>query len=854
MNLSLSLSLGSAALNTGVLQEISMVTAFAEPRLANNDGVKPRIVRYASAASEAVPCVKDAYGRLVTGKSLEVLFDGARRVENLVRYSEALTASEWTIANTATMAAVRDSRRADSNGDQTWWTLTRSTSANSILRTANGLRRVGRPAGLDLLAPVLHAYCFDVRQKPADTATAEIRVGVQGGATLATKVVDIGLDGATYALTFTPAAPVRITATSWSGGVLTVTAAGHGLSTGNRVRLSGSLPVALDFEAAVASAPGNQFTVPLAADPGASTALGWCQPAYVIGVSPTSYAATAVASCEVRFPCVSPIEGWPTDAIPEYVPTERTPPGPYWYGSNVDGVQCFKTSPTFSVATATGLVSAEEPTDLTTYRGVLQYAYATNYLPRKFSEYFTSWTKADASMAVSDSSQPGVQGGNTATLITEGTHNGEHSITAPAVLSNANTAASKISNYSLFVTAQSGWCWLGFTDRAGTAQRAFVNLSTGEAGTKTSGFKSVITFEYGAFWRICASVDTGIGGGAPALKIGIASADNTHSFQGAATRTMTAFGAMFVGGNLDRPTATVYARGFHESISSSTGEVAGCKIYFPIEGLLGASNWVVSARYTPGYSIADGSLVRYTAPFYLTTDGAMFISDTTGSPAIPGSMDRAGITIRPNPVSGFSINADHYVGDPNTLYFWEASTAVVADQMAIPTTTLPNNPGNETAWLARNAGTTGASEPTWTGTEVVDGEVTWDRVVNSIGGVYEPYDMAEIATPAGAMPELSLAYYVEDAGWGGFLDGVAMEVKTHPELIRPDLGGALRIAPTVLHLGSLGSTYGLDAGALTAIFADTRNVLIDHTSMIKDLRVISTRAAASQAEELSQAA
>jgi len=65
-----------------------------------------------------------------------------------------------------------------------------------------------------------------------------------------------------------------VTVATWLAGVLTLTRVGHGLSTGDTIRLSGFTPAVIDDEYTITVTGADTYTVVLAADPGAITVLG----------------------------------------------------------------------------------------------------------------------------------------------------------------------------------------------------------------------------------------------------------------------------------------------------------------------------------------------------------------------------------------------------------------------------------------------------------------------------------------------------------------------------------------------------------------------------------------------------
>lgn len=65
-----------------------------------------------------------------------------------------------------------------------------------------------------------------------------------------------------------------VSAISWAAGVMTVTQAGHGYSTDDKIRLSGFTPSGYNGEQTITITGANSYTYALGTDPGAATVLG----------------------------------------------------------------------------------------------------------------------------------------------------------------------------------------------------------------------------------------------------------------------------------------------------------------------------------------------------------------------------------------------------------------------------------------------------------------------------------------------------------------------------------------------------------------------------------------------------
>jgi hypothetical protein len=72
----------------------------------------------------------------------------------------------------------------------------------------------------------------------------------------------------------TPQPAKTVTAMTWSGGIVTVTVAGHGYATGNVVTIAGVTPAGYNGTYSVTVTGANTFTYALASNPGAVTVQG----------------------------------------------------------------------------------------------------------------------------------------------------------------------------------------------------------------------------------------------------------------------------------------------------------------------------------------------------------------------------------------------------------------------------------------------------------------------------------------------------------------------------------------------------------------------------------------------------
>jgi hypothetical protein len=820
-------------------------------------------------SSPACPVVVDAYGWLKDCLPGECIFDGVRRVENFIKFPEHLSftgGDGWATANNGAVVALADAARPGTTGEQTVWKISRAAQASSIIRLGRGLRRLGRPAGKDLLDPVPHVYSEKIRKALTNvTLTAELRAYNSGGATLATQIVNIGDDFARYGIVFTPPAPKRITGISWSsanGGRLTLTCPGHGYTTGMTMNGSGSLPATNDFNTlAIASVPdANSFTIPMAVDPGAATSFGWVQPAIVVTAVPTSFAATTLGDIEVEHPYVSDIAGYPAGAICEYVSRSAKPRGRYFDGAAVDGVKYFKTTPALTLDPATGLVSEAATTSLLpTAKGAWYYPQAASFIAGKDAEALSAWTKSDASVTVTDNADACPTGALLATRLFEGAHTGEHNVQLPAgYLTNANTANAIESVIAFFAATPGGangrdWAVITFVDRANATQRAYVNLATGDVGAVTSGVHNVDVEQLGtigglSYRRVVVQVATGTGATNPVLRVGLASADNTPAYAGGGVRYIDIWGVSFIGGTIQRPTGTPYGRAHHESAAV----LAGADISSSVKGILGRTNITIMASTTPYFRAGRDNNVSYWATFYVHTASPQIISNSTSGGPGRTSMSRFGITWRPGGnAHRRKAAADAYTGEASQFFKFKANYAYAVGDVVIPTITQPDNFNDQNMFDVISVSGISAGEPVWPvvvtlpSATVVSGGVTFQcRHDNGINGRYESYNGAHLLpTGLGFNVPMKSAMYISTDGYGAAINGQLLERQTSPNPAHPDNRWTLPYDPETIYFGQMGSDIGIDPISGTPYGAtDGSSELGRHAGRVMDVMVWSAGA------------
>lgn len=187
--------------------------------LYSSEGPSPQFYRDTSTGYTRQSQVRDCYGVLRPLQHGEAAFLGARRVENLCRFSELLGyngAGGWSVVNSATVAPINDASIPGPDGEQTGWKLTRGALANSLLRSESST---------NVLRAVRHTFSVWLKTDSGGVSTAEIRVYVQGsiGTFIDTKVVSLTSTWQRFALSGTPngssayvigVAPISLASTS----------------------------------------------------------------------------------------------------------------------------------------------------------------------------------------------------------------------------------------------------------------------------------------------------------------------------------------------------------------------------------------------------------------------------------------------------------------------------------------------------------------------------------------------------------------------------------------------------------------------------------------------------------------
>jgi len=710
----------------------------------------PSVSFYRDSSGSRQSQVRDCYGYLRTLQAGEAAFLGARRVENICRFSELLGytgAGAWSPVNSATVAPINDSSIPGPDGEQTGWLLTRGALANSLLRSESTT---------NVLRAVRHTFSIYAKKVSGGTSAMEIRVYVQGsiGTYIDTKIVTLTDSWQRFAITGTP--------------------------------------------------DGTN--------------------AYVIGVSPISFASSSAGSCYIAFPQLEEIIGDTNYAPSEYVPRDLNPVRKYWYGAAVDGVQYFDTAKGNIYDSSSGVVTPGTGATLATLKGLLTYPTSLNQI--QTSEDFSGYSKSDVSISLTAASAIAPDGLNTATLFDEGTAASTvHNIQVPATITTANGQSHCFSVFAKKPTSNGrDWVRLFVTDRAGTNLSAYFNISTGTIGTVSSNCWAYVETYADGWYRLIFSFSVGTGASEVVPRIYTANADNSVTYTGTNQRVLI-WGASFLSStsNGSRPVSVPYAK----TTAGSQTHPGAIALWSDLEGIFeGTSEISTFAEYTPMYLLSQTNKVSYSAGGpYLVCD--MPIQNPGASAAVTGAYqwDRTGITIRP-PLSGGAANAkfafDFYQGDVTGAYKWRANTYYAKDSVVVPTDTQPDNANSKKMFIAVVGGTSGSSEPSWntafvstpdTSTNITsDGTVRWqNNWDNGLSGGWEPYNMADYLYSNSFLETIKLAWFISNDNdyFGAFCNGVKFSRITRPVPINPSYGGNLRTKPSKIYLGSLGTSRGI---------------------------------------------
>lgn len=171
-----------------------------------------------NSAVTARPTVIDRLGVLRYCLVNEARFSGARRVENLLRYSNTLTNAAWVATGTASVSAV--STDADLVGEDgiTCYQITGNGTSNALYQQ---LSENGAGTASGVLRASKHTFSIWLRGGSVTTATFQLYVS--GGATAATATVTLSTtEWRRFAITGTPdgTSTYRVLVTPGSSGTI----------------------------------------------------------------------------------------------------------------------------------------------------------------------------------------------------------------------------------------------------------------------------------------------------------------------------------------------------------------------------------------------------------------------------------------------------------------------------------------------------------------------------------------------------------------------------------------------------------------------------------------------------------
>lgn len=579
--------------------------------------------------------------------------------------------------------------------------------------------------------------------------------------------------------------------------------------------------------------------------------------AYVIGVSPTSFASTAGGTIYVADPQLE------HGSVPsEFVSVDETPVGRFWHGAAVDGVQYFDTINNRAIE-SDGRVTGDSGDQIDGVVGVMTFASAIN----QFTDNGVAAAYPTLSrMTLTESGGVSPRGINDAMLMSEGTDTGTHQAFRTLAGVGAIALASIYSgacwhNYSVFIKPGADappFVRLIFKDTNGVTTSAFVNTATGAAGDVTGGYLNVEMLADGwmrVMWSVRAS--TGAGSADPLIGIGFANTSSAGTSYVGTNRsiliwapcyyTSTSTGGLATAQRPIAPPATI--------IGASAETLPGQGVAFSVRGILGKTDFAIASTYYPYYRIEQPDKAMYGATTYMLTEAP---GETRGTVIGNLNFHRCGISIRP-PLSGGANNCkfayDFYSGDSNNLYFWKPNTEYPAGSFVIPTDTQPLNLNSRKMFVAVVGGVSGETEPawntTWTATPdttsnlTVDGSVRWQNNINNgINGTYETYSGAEILADQGFLGQYKAAWFVQQFDYGVYINGVELHQQTEPRPLFPDRGYVLGYRPKTLFLGGMGNASsqwpeivpaGLEHAQMPPHTAIHRDVIIWHTAPTADV-------------------
>ncbi len=181
-----------------------------------------------------------------------------------------------------------------------------------------------------------------------------------------------------------------------------------------------------------------------------------------------------------------------------------------------------------------------------------------------------AWTKSQATIDTNSTITAAPDGRFTADLIVPSTVNGEHYILRSA----ASTVDDAIQILTIFGRAQTNkWIRFLWSDKAGAATNAYINLDTGELGTENMATDPTFVEFADSWFRVTFRVPNSTGAAGPFVQVNLASTDGTVAFSGGGA------GGLYLWG-CDLEKDTTFATSYIPTVGSAVTRAAEF-LYFP---------------------------------------------------------------------------------------------------------------------------------------------------------------------------------------------------------------------------------------------------------------------------------
>lgn len=578
---------------------------------------------------------------------------------------------------------------------------------------------------------------------------------------------------------------------------------------------------------------------------------------YAYSIAAGSWSSGSSVTVLAAFPQLEEIYGTSNVAPSEYVPRDSYPQNSYWYGAGVDGVRYFDTAQANTLNVSTGVVTETAGAALTTTKGVVTMPSVQQF----FLNTATMSTATGSALTITANTVAGPDGAVSAISLTEDTTTATHF--ASQTLTGTSTFDGKYVTYTVYAKypgASTGrqWIRLALLDVDGaTTKSCFFNIETGTVGTASHGVGYVETLADGWFRCVWSAVPLGSGASDAIARIFLSTDGSTISYLGA-SKLVYVWGpnvtsALSSSGS-EKPLALPYV-----VAAGAANNIPGSLVAYEVEGLLGYTDFAVVSDFSAYYVPAQQDKKTYSAVTYIRTVAPVQNAGGVGV----YDWDRTGLTIRPNdspPSAQKSMFGwDCYFGDLNNTYFWRPDHQYNVGNIALDTTTLPNNSNSKKMFTCVVGGQSGAVEPTWVTTFTTppntttnlttDGSVRWQvNEDNGISGNWEPYLGRQRVPSGGFLETKRYSWFISASEYGCFENGAAFDRQTD-QLYGNGARTVLRYLPKLLYLGTFGSNQGIPPGAIGS--ASPSALMSNHTSMHKNVRVYNAQMTAAEVAALS---